>query len=47
MLYERPSLDVRSFREVGVEWGVKKLGLKIRPDQVWGAGKALPKNWYA
>ena len=35
------------FREVGVEWGVKKLGLKIRPDQVWGAGKALPKNWYA
>lgn len=37
----------RIFREVGVEHGVKKLGLVIEPDRVWGIGKPLPKSWYA
>jgi hypothetical protein len=36
----------RIFREVGVEHGVRKLGLKIEPDRAWGTGKALPSNWY-
>jgi len=35
------------FREVGVEHGVKKLGLRIEPDRAWGSGKPLPRNWYA
>jgi hypothetical protein len=36
----------RIFREVAVEHGVRKLGLKIEPDRTWGTGKALPRNWY-
>jgi hypothetical protein len=35
------------FREVGVEHGVRKLGLRIEPDRTWGTGKPLPRNWYA
>ena len=36
----------RIFREVGVEHGVKRLGLTIEPDRIFGAGKALPSTWY-
>lgn len=37
----------RIFREVGVEHGVKKLGLVIEPDKALGIGLPLPKGWYA
>ena len=36
----------RIFKEVGVEHGVKKLGLTTEPNRIWGGGKALPSNWY-
>lgn len=36
----------RIFQEVGIEWGVKKLGLSIEPDRVLGSGLALPRSWY-
>lgn len=37
----------RIFREVGVEHGVKRLGLTIDPAKVWGIGRQLPPSWYA
>jgi hypothetical protein len=37
----------RIFREVGIEHGVKKLGLTIEPERVFGVGKPLALNWYA
>lgn len=36
----------RIFREVGVEHGVKRLGLRIEPERTWGTGKPLPRSWY-
>lgn len=36
----------RIFREVAIEHGVRKLGLTIEPDRVWGTGVALPRAWY-
>lgn len=36
----------RIFREVGVEHGVRKLGLAIEPDRKLGSGMALPRSWY-
>lgn len=36
----------RIFREVGVEHGVRKLGLTIEPDKVFGIGRPLPPSWY-
>lgn len=36
----------RIFLEVAVQHGVRKLGLSIEPDRVWGSGWTLPKNWY-
>lgn len=36
----------RIFREVAVEHGVRKLGLTIEPDRVFGIGRPLPANWY-
>lgn len=35
------------FREVGIEHGVRKLGLTIEPERVFGAGRPLPPSWYA
>lgn len=37
----------RIFREVGVEHGVKRLGLTIDPSATWGIGRPLPANWYS
>lgn len=37
----------RIFREVGIEHGVKKLGLTVEPDRVFGIGKPIPKEWLA
>lgn len=37
----------RIFREVGIEHGVRKLGLTIDPAKVWGNGRPLPAGWYA
>lgn len=34
----------RIFQEVGM-WAVRKFGLKVRPDMVWGIGRPLPKSW--
>lgn len=36
----------RIFREVAVEHGVKKLGLTIEPERVFGIGRPLPANWF-
>jgi hypothetical protein len=36
----------RFFLEVGVQHGVRKLGLQIEPDRTWGSGHTLPKSWY-
>jgi hypothetical protein len=36
----------RIFLEVAVQHGVRKLGLQIEPDRVWGSGHPLPRNWY-
>lgn len=36
----------RIFREVGIEHGVKKLGLTIEPARYLGNGKPLPESWY-
>lgn len=36
----------RIFREVGVEHGVRRLGLTIDPERVWGVGRPLPRDWY-
>lgn len=36
----------RIFLEVGVQHGVRKLGLKIEPERTWGSGHPLPANWY-
>jgi hypothetical protein len=37
----------RIFREVGVEHGVKRLGLTIDPVATWGIGRPLPASWYS
>jgi hypothetical protein len=37
----------RIFREVGIEHGVKKLGLTIDPEKAFGSGRALPPYWYS
>lgn len=36
----------RIFREVGIEHGVRRLGLTIDPAKVWGTGRPLPASWY-
>jgi hypothetical protein len=36
----------RIFLEVAVQHGVRKLGLQIEPDRVWGSGHPLPRSWY-
>lgn len=38
--------SARIFLEVGVQHGVRKLGLQIEPDRTWGTGVALPRSWY-
>lgn len=36
----------RIFREVGIEHGVRKLGLAIRPERALGNGLPLPDGWW-
>ncbi len=37
----------RIFRAVGIDHGVRKLGLTIDPAKVWGNGRPIPASWYA
>lgn len=42
----RRATPARGSLEVGVQHGVRKLGLKIEPERTWGSGHPLPANWY-